>query len=79
MLIHSGLFVIALGFVGFFSAKSFHRYISLPVSFLLLVLALFVSDQTGLSVNFLSYDLTLLQLMAIKVFSIVFLLMIFAA
>ena len=43
MLIHSGLFVIVLGFVGFFSAKSFHRYISLPASFLLLVLALFVN------------------------------------
>ena len=42
------LFVIVLGFVGFFSAKSFHRYISLPASFLLLVLALFVSDQTGI-------------------------------
>ena len=78
MLIHSGLFVIVLGFVGFFSAKSFHRYISLPASFLLLVLALFVSDQTGLFVNFLSYDLTLLRIDGLsRVFSIVFLLMTF--
>ena len=42
MIIHSGLFVIALGFFGFFSSKSFHRYISLPITLLLLILALFV-------------------------------------
>ena len=45
---------------------------------MLLVLALFVSDQTGLSVNFLSYDLTLLRIDGLsRVFSIVFLLMTF--
>ena len=78
MLIHSGFFVIVLGFLGFFSSKSFHRYISLPISFLLLVLALFVSNQTGLSVNLFSYDLTLLRIDGLsRVFSIVFLLMTF--
>ena len=78
MLIHSGLFVIALGFIGFFSSKSFHRYISLPFSLLLLVLVLFLSDQTGLSVNLFGYDLTLLRIDGLsRVFSIVFLLMTF--
>ena len=43
MLIHSGFFIIVLGFLGFFSSKSFHRYISLPISLLLLVSALFVN------------------------------------
>ena len=78
MLIHSGFFVIVLGFLGFFLSKSFHRYVSLPISFLLLVIALFISDQTGFSVNLFSYDLTLLRIDGLsRVFSIVFLLMIF--
>ena len=78
MLIHSGFFIIVLGFLGFFTSKTFHRYISLPISLLLLVASLFVSNQTGLSVNIFSYDLMLLRIDGLsRVFSIVFLLMTF--
>ena len=78
MLIHSGFFIIALGFLGFFSSKYFHRYVSLPISFLLLISALFVSNQAGLSVNLFGYNLMLLRIDGLsRVFSIVFLLMTF--
>ncbi|MAH35121.1 MAG: Na(+)/H(+) antiporter subunit D [Verrucomicrobiales bacterium] len=78
MFIHSGFFIIVLGFLGFFLSNSFHRYISLPITLLLLVSALFVGNQTGLSINLLSYDLTLLRIDGLsRVFLIVFLLMTF--
>mgnify|MGYP000004219730 FL=1 len=78
MLIHSGFFIIVLGFLGFFTSRSFHRYVSLPTSLLLLVSALFLTNQTGLSVNLFSYDLILLRIDGLsRVFSIVFILMTF--
>ena len=78
MLIHSGFFIIVLGFLGFFSSKYFHRYVSLPISFLLFISALFVGNQAGLSVNLFGYDLKLLRIDGLsRVFSIVFLLMTF--
>ena len=78
MLIHSGFFIILLGFLGLFSTQYFHRYISLPISLLLLVSALFVHDQSALSVELLGYDLILFRIDALsRVFLIVFLLMTF--
>ena len=78
MLIHSGFLITALGFLGFFSPKYFHRYVSLPISFLLFISALFVSNQAGLSVNLFGYELILLRIDGLsRVFSIVFLLMTF--